>query len=125
MPRKKPIQPEPIETFTLDDGTIVEIRDETCSVRGKGLHKRETYERKRDAVLEKVASEYLTTKGRKAIPKEKDYLSNATKFASKAELWGFGSEDGADNSALRKKLYKDIKMQITALENAINNKQKL
>ena len=33
MPRKKTIQPEPSETFTLEDGTVVDIRNHETLVR--------------------------------------------------------------------------------------------
>lgn len=122
MPRKKTIQPAPIESFTLDDGTIVEIRCKECRVIGRGLHKTDKYEEKRDVVFEKVVADYLTSNGKKLIPKEKDYLSSAAKFTRQAEQWGMGDINGADNSALRKKLYRDIVKHITALENAIKNK---
>lgn len=40
MPRKKTIQPAPRESFTLDDGTVVEIRDHTTREVGRGLGKK-------------------------------------------------------------------------------------
>ena len=37
MPRKKTIQPEPLETFTIDEGRItVEIREGSCHIIGRG-----------------------------------------------------------------------------------------
>jgi hypothetical protein len=35
MPRKKTVQPEPIGTFTSDDGAIVEVRDEGTKLIGR------------------------------------------------------------------------------------------
>ncbi len=40
MPRKKTIQPEPLKTSELEDGTIVEIRDHETREIGRGLDKR-------------------------------------------------------------------------------------
>jgi hypothetical protein len=40
MPRKKTIQPEPSEVFTLGDGTIVEIRNHETREIGRGQDKR-------------------------------------------------------------------------------------
>ena len=40
MPRKKTIQPPPSETFALDDGTIVEVRDRETREIGRGLDKK-------------------------------------------------------------------------------------
>jgi hypothetical protein len=97
MPRKKTIQPEPIESFTLDDGTIVEIRGENCKLIGRGLHNANAFITKRDKILELVASDYLTPQGRKLKPKEIDYLSSATSFARKAAheaSWGLGNGMG-------------------------------
>ena len=40
MPRKPTIQPEPLESFTLDDGTVVEIRDHETREIGRGSEKK-------------------------------------------------------------------------------------
>jgi len=40
MPRKKTIQPEPSETLTLKDGTIVEIRNHETREIGRGQDKK-------------------------------------------------------------------------------------
>lgn len=40
MPRKPTIQPEPLESFTLDDGTVVEIRDHETREIGRGADKK-------------------------------------------------------------------------------------
>jgi hypothetical protein len=40
MPRKPTIQPEPLESFTLDDGTVVEIRDHQTREIGRGSEKK-------------------------------------------------------------------------------------
>lgn len=126
MPRKKPIQPKSLQEFIIrdDDGNniVVEVRDETCQIKGRGFHKRNTYEKKRDEVLVIVANEYLTPQGRKNIPPTKNYLASASKFSRKLTEKSFLSENGVDDSSIRKKLYKDIIKNIAALENAIRNK---
>lgn len=122
MPRKKTIQPPPLDSFTLDDGTVVEVRDEKCRVVGRGLHKQDAYLDKRDKVLELVANDYLTPKGRKHVFPEHDYLLRSSTFAIKAAEWGLLGKDGSDDSSLRKKLYRDIKQHIDALSNAIEQK---
>jgi hypothetical protein len=122
MPRKKTIQPLPLKEFTLPDGTVVEIRDETCKIIGRGLHKRDAYEKKRDEVLAKVVDDYLTPKGRKKILPANDYLSNPTKFWKKIVCTGGMAASGADDSTVRRRLYKDTKKFILDCENAINNK---
>ena len=40
MPRKPTTQPAPKESFTLDDGTIVEVRDHSTREIGPGLDKK-------------------------------------------------------------------------------------
>ena len=40
MPRKKTIQPAPLESFALDDGTVVEVRDRETREIGRGLDKK-------------------------------------------------------------------------------------
>ncbi|MFM6991598.1 MAG: hypothetical protein ACKOWD_09940 [Rhodoferax sp.] len=40
MPRKRTIQPAPRETFVLDDGTTVEVRDRDTREIGRGLDKK-------------------------------------------------------------------------------------
>ncbi len=124
MPRPRTVQPEPLETFTFtdDDGqeVVVEVRDESCWEIGRGLHKRNASQKRKDTVLELVADDYFTSKGRKFVSTEKDYLANASKFARQVELWGLG---GDDDSASRKDLYPYIKKHIDALEQAILAKQ--
>lgn len=40
MPRSKTVQPKPLEEFLLDDGTVVEVRDWSTRLIGRGLDKR-------------------------------------------------------------------------------------
>ena len=40
MPRKTTIQPAPLETFVLDDGTVIEVRDRETREIGRGLDKK-------------------------------------------------------------------------------------
>ena len=51
MPRKKTIQPEPLKTSELEDGTIVEIRDHETREIGRGLDKRWKAENLVDGIL--------------------------------------------------------------------------
>lgn len=39
MPRKKTVQPDPLQAFVLPDGTQVEVRDWNTRERGRGLDK--------------------------------------------------------------------------------------
>lgn len=110
MPRKKTIQPDPLESYTLEDGTIVEHRDETCQEIGKGLHKRNEYEAIRDAVLEQIFSTYVDKKGKKTLGhRDNDILKSGYTFDNWYVLNGFPDRD---ESQIRQKLYKDIKKNI-------------
>lgn len=122
MPRKNTIQPLPLQTGILEDGTVWEVRDETCLEIGRGLHNRNKYEQKRDEVLERVANDYLSRNGRKFVPSDRDYMQSASRFVEQCEIWGVVPEEIEDISSFRKKLYSDIKKQIQALENALSVK---
>tara|TARA_E500000178_G_scaffold287291_1_gene289438 strand:- start:203 stop:586 length:384 start_codon:yes stop_codon:yes gene_type:complete len=56
MPRKKTIQPEPLKTFELEDGTIVEIRDHETREIGRGLDKQWKAENLVDGILEQLVN---------------------------------------------------------------------
>ena len=120
MPRKKTIQPEPIESFTLDDGTIIEIRDESCQIKSRGSHKRDAYEKNRDNILEKVVPMYVTPAGRKKrSSRQKDILKSASEFERWYTIEGFPERNEAE---VRKRLYKDIKSNVQTYINAVENK---
>lgn len=126
MPRRKTIQPEPLQAFKLDDGTVVEVRDNTCWEVGRGSHKRDAFIAGRDKVLEMVFDDYF-----KPVPKdavggtfryvrpspEDDYLSSASKFVEKCAFKGFLGESG-DDSAFRKRMYPEIMSNVNALRKA-------
>ncbi|MGB2532645.1 MAG: hypothetical protein ACPH95_02210 [Porticoccaceae bacterium] len=119
MPRKKTIQPDPIESFSLEDGTIVEVRDETCKEIGKGLHKRNDYEAIRDAVLERIFATYIDENGKKTLGnRDNDILKSGYTFDSWYVLNRFPDRD---ESQIRKKLYKDIKTNIKVYIDAIES----
>lgn len=119
MPRKKTIQPPPLQSGVLEDGTIWEVRDETCLEIGRGLHNRNKYEQKRDELLEWVVNDYLSPNGPKFVPSDRDYMRSAKRFVDQCELWGVVPEGIDDVSSFRKKLYSDIKKHIQALGNAL------
>jgi len=129
MPRRKTIQPLPLDSFSLKDGTIVEVRDETCRIIGRGLHKVDAFEAKRDRILETVVHDYFSpdhTDPKKAHWKIKtkiriDYLSSATMFARKMQALGYGGEDGVDDSALRKSYYPDIMQNVRTYQRALED----
>ena len=132
MPRRKTVQPRPLKVFTLEGGTVVETRDETCQVIGRGLRKQDEFIKRRDEILIRVVEDYFVSEkfdfNRKRFvfkpPISKDYLKSASSFARQGELWGYGSENGVDDSALRKTMYPEVLHNITVLKNALKEKIK-
>ena len=108
----------------------MEIRDETCQIIGRGLHKQDKFEKKRDELAERVADEYFLDKSdlsKKHFvykPPRNDYMKSATSFANQCELWGYGGDEGTDDSALRKKMYAEVLIIISAIKNALEEKNK-
>ena len=128
MPRKKPNKPEPIESVLVKDSfgdTLFEVYAEEDWPKERGWNNRLPYLGKFNIVLEKVVNDYLGPSGKKRLPPTKDYMLSATLFAQQCQLWGLGGEDGTDDSSFRKKLYKDIRFEITGLTNAIDENKKL
>lgn len=119
MPRKRTIQPAPLQSFTLPDGTLVEVRDESTWEIGRGQHKVLDFLNRRDEILQRVCSDYLSPSGCKRVSPDKDYLANATKFARKVQLWGLHTNIEVDDSATRKNMYRDIVLNINALKSAL------
>ena len=122
MPRKKTIQPAPIQTIYVHDGIAsfeIEIRDNSCYLISRGSHKRDAYNEKLWKVMEHVVQDYLTPSGRKLIPRNADYLRSAATFTNQYDLWGYGGFSGADPNAIRKKLYTDVKRELKIFEGAI------
>jgi hypothetical protein len=60
MPRKKTIQPAPLDSFTLDDGVLVEIRDNETREIGRGLDKRYLSEELDNQVLVGIFDDLLS-----------------------------------------------------------------
>ncbi len=122
MPRKKTIQPAPLEIIYVNEGIVsfeIEIRDGSCNLISRGSHKRDAYEKKLWKVMEHVVQDYLSPSGRKLIPRNADYLRSTVAFTNQYDLWGYGGFSGADPNAIRKKLYTDVKRQLKVFERAI------
>lgn len=122
MPRKKTIQPAPLEIIYVNEGIAsfeIEIRDNSCYLISRGSHKRDAYNEKLWKVMEHVVQDYLSPSGRKLIPRNADYLRSAATFTNQFEIWGYSGIDGEDPSAIRKKLYTDVKRQLKIFEGAI------
>ncbi|MDG2472087.1 MAG: hypothetical protein P8M71_03115 [Pseudomonadales bacterium] len=121
MPRKKRVDPDPLESFSLEDGTIFEIRDGSCTIKSRGWKNRDQYEENRDHVLEKVLPIYVTQTGRKKPNSRDDILKSGAAFERWYTLQGFPERNETD---IRKRLFKDIKEMIGTYANAVENKIK-
>jgi hypothetical protein len=122
MPRKKTVQPEPTETFTLDDGTIVEVRDEGVKLIGRGSHKHDTLYELRVRILEWVVNHYLSAKGPKLV--KKDFMKSASKLEAEMTLSGLFPEV-TDLGAVRKRIYPWVRDHLGVLTKLVeeNNKK--
>jgi hypothetical protein len=120
MPRKKTVQPPPLESFIIDDTTI-ELRDHTCRLLGRGLHKRHEFEEWRHKVAQWVIPQYLDNNGRKQLKTQDDFLVSANKFSAtlsnkRPDLYPISGDD----SSVRKRLYPYLIKEILVLTRAID-----
>ena len=119
MPRGKTIQPDPDDSFTLDDGTFVEVRGEGSWEVGRGLHMKNKYEEWLFQVLGWVVPQYLDSKGPKRRNKHDiDILKSAAEFdraLQRTDFYPLASE----TTSTRKRLYKDVKRHMRVLEAAV------
>ena len=125
MPRRKTIQPEPLERFEVD-GIEVEVRDGETWPIGRGLHKQKEWELKADKMLEKVFEDYSKPhshiKDRRILqprPTDKDYMRSASAFAREMEGTEVVDPGATDDSSLRKRTYKHVKMHLSIMRNAV------
>ena len=129
MPRRKTIQPEPLERFEVD-GIEVEVRDGDTWLIGRGLHKQKEWELKADVMLKKVFLDYSKphphVKDRWILwqpPSDKDYMRSASAFAREMEGTKFVDPDATDDSSLRKRTYKYVRMHLSVMRNAVKELQ--
>ena len=118
MPRKKTIQPEPLDIFSIDD-IACEIRDNTCQAIGRGLKQKYCFEDRLDSVLVWLLDEeYVTKAGDGNGLVESEFLSNASVFSRELETTSFFPPSG-DNSSVRKKLYPEVKRLLRIYHKAL------
>ena len=125
MPRRKTQQPEPLERFVFDD-IEAEIRDGDTWPLGRGLHKQKEWEFKADKMLERVFEDcskphpYIEDRWiLQWQPTDKGYMRSASAFARKMEGTEFVDRDATDDSSLRKRTYKYVKMHLSVMRNAV------
>ena len=116
MPRRKTVQPEPLERFYLPDGTEVEVIDESCWPVGRGQHSaREFTTRKLDPILENLGDILENSDG---IEKVEAILASPSTFARHIAGIGVFGEEGSDDTNARKHWYKKVNVCMQAFINA-------
>lgn len=121
MPRKPTIQPEPLNKFTLPDGTLVEVRDEDCWEIGRGQQQRSAHVAMRDKILVWVVDQYLDAKGPKDV--EVDILKSASVFDRALQRSGLLRLDGYPD-LVRKKIYHYVVAHLVILKRLVEEKNK-
>ena len=124
MPRPKTIQPTPLDRFSLEDGTEVEIRDETCEEIGRGLHRRNVHNKLRDNVWKWIVNDHILPKIKpgELIP-DLDLLENPTKFSRALQQTELYPKHGSDDSHIRKRLYSEIRREIQIINSALGGQK--
>jgi len=119
MPRKKTVQPKPLERFHLEDGTEIDIIDNTCWPIGRGQHAARDFETQRvEPIVENIINIYMGPNG---PTKAKNILSSASNFARYLSLMGVFGEDGKDDTNARKFWYKKINSRFQTYISCIKN----
>ena len=130
MPRKKIFEKLPLEKFTVD-GTIFEIRDETCWPIGRGQHRASEHYTERG----KLIYEHITN----TLPKNKNLneirevfvktvmetFESPTSFVNAISEWGLFGEEGTDPTDARKVWYQRYKKEFLAYIYAIEEEEKV
>ena len=117
MPRRKTVQPEPLERFYLPDGTDVKVIDESCWPVGRGQRSaREFAENRFNPIIEDLGRILEKSDG---IEKVEAILASPTTFVRHiAEIGVFG-EEGCDDTNARKHWYKKVNVCMRAFINAL------
>ena len=116
MPRKKTVQPQPLEHFHLKDGTEVDIIDETCWPIGRGQHAALDFENQRmQPIIEDLMKKYMKPDGPKEV---KEILSSISKIIHYLDHEGTFGKDAGDTTNARKIWYKRIKFRAYTYINA-------
>ena len=120
MPRKKIFENPPLEKFTVD-GTIFEIRDETCWPIGRGQHsalehyitrEKPFYEHINNIIFKNNNSNELQKNGIETV---KEIFKSPTSFANAISKWGVFGETGVDTTDARKERYPRYKKEILTI----------
>jgi hypothetical protein len=125
MPRKKTVQPDPIDTFELDGGRVtVEVRGEGFNIIGRGLHKRDAHHELRVKALEWVVDHYLSISG--PIKVKNDFMKSAADL-DRAMTISNKFPEITDIGAVRKRIYPWVRDHLAILRKCVeeNNRKKV
>ena len=112
MPRKKTVQPEPIETI-VEDGLIIEVYDDNDYEICRGSHKVHEFERRCWRVIESIIDEYVQAHGVIA-DSNTGPLKSAAALDMHIQLNGILPEI-TDSGAIRKRIYPHDKDHVDML----------
>ena len=123
MPRPKTKKYEPLDSFTLEDGALIEVRDGSCPIIFRGSWKVDEFEEKRDRVCEHLLESWISKKiwvpGQPFSISKFSELKNPTGFAKALQLNGLVDVDN-DDSSTRKKLYPEVLKFFRQCETALS-----
>ena len=130
MPRKKKIEPLPLETFTYE-GIDFEVRDESSWALGRGQHSSLEHYLEREKVIYAGINNILFKNNdsnelrENGIETVKEIFNSPTSFVNAISKWGVFGEEGTDTTDARKEWYPRYKREIFAVFRAYEKKQKV
>jgi len=115
MPRRKTVQPLPLQIIECDE-FFIEVRDRSTALIGRGLHAKEDFSGTLDEILDFITPEAFLKKSDKNWHyREHDCLKKSAAFVRYCELKGIDREAGA----LRKRYYPAVKIWLKAVRAAL------
>jgi hypothetical protein len=115
MPRRKTVQPLPLQIIESDE-FLVEVRDRSTALIGRGLHARDDFNETLNEILDLIMPEaFIETSDAIRHYREPPCLKNAAAFARYCELKGIDRESGA----LRKRYFRAVKDWLGTIRSAM------
>ena len=116
MPRKKTVQPLPLQLIECGE-FLIEVRDRSTSLIGRGLHTKQDFAETLEEIFDFVVPKVFVKKidGSWRI-KDPSFLKNPSKFARECELRGINR----GTVALRTRYFKEVKNWLEAVCSAMD-----
>ena len=119
MPRRKTVQPLPLQIIEGDE-FFIEVRNRATALIGRGLHAKNDFDETLDEILDYITPEaFIRNSENNWYYKEPACLENAAAFARYCELKGIDRESGA----LRKRYYGAVKNWLETIRSAMDQAQ--